>query len=47
MPESYLAVADVTTGDALFLEKFETGYTALLDIYTAALQGTLDQYGID
>lgn len=47
MPQHYLAVADVVTGDALFMEKFMTGYVSMQDLFTASANGTLDQYGID
>lgn len=48
MPENYLAVADVKTGDSLLLEQsLESTYVSLQDIYVAYYQGTLDQYGID
>lgn len=43
----YLAVADIETGDALFMEEFMTGYNSLLDVYSAWYTGTLDEMGID
>lgn len=47
MPEHYLAVADVESGDALFIEQFLTGYSSLQDVYYAYETGTLDDIGID
>ncbi len=42
IPGNFLAVADTETGDALLLEEFMTGWSALEDVYIAAYQGTLD-----
>lgn len=46
-PDHYLAVADISNGNALFMEQFLTGYQSLTSVYAHWYNGTLDDIGID
>ena len=47
IPQTYLAVADVSNGDSLILEEFLTGYASLDDVYQHYATNTLDVLGIN
>lgn len=46
-PGSYLAVADVGTGDCLYMEEFMSDYVSLEDVFTKWATGNLSDLGIN